>query len=159
MHKLETFLLISAWILTPASLFLIPRAKAREAAFIFLIAQLFSWILGLLVVEFGLIEYPVHELSKANSTSFLFEYLLLPILAAQFILHYPSAKTLKFKILYYLGVMSVFTLSEFLVERYTLIIKYHGWTWYYTFISMSLFFYLTMVVYKWFYKLPKVFSL
>lgn len=159
MHKLEPFLLVGASIICLASILFIPRKKAWEAVFIFLMAQFFSWLFGLVVVEYGWIEYPVRELAKANSTSFSFEYLLLPVFAAHFILRYPSAKALWIRLLYYAGTIALFTITEVLVERFTLIIKYHGWTWYWTSISMSLVFYFTMVIYKWFFRIPRAFSL
>lgn len=159
MHKLETFLLVSAWVVTLASVLFIPRKMAWEASFIFVLTQLFTWILGVTVVECGWIEYPVHELSKANSTSFFFEYLLLPMLAVHFILRYPAGKALWLRIVYFAGAMAAFTIAEVIVERYTLIIKYHGWSWYWTFISMSFVFYFTMVIVKWFFRIRKPFSL
>lgn len=158
-HILERSLLTIEGIACLVSVCFISRKHAAKASFIFLLTQFFSWILGLVVVEFGWIEYPVRELAKANATSFLFEYFLLPIIAVFFVLYYPFSKPLKIKILYYAAIISSFTLIEYFVEKYTLIIKYNTWKWYWTFISETLVFYMVMVIYKWFYKIKKVFSL
>lgn len=159
MYNLEYTLLISSWIATIVSTFFIPKKKACEASFIFILSQVFSWLLGLVVVEYGMIEYPVHILSKANSTDFMFEFLIFPVLAIHFILRYPSAKILWLRLTYFIGTISMFTLAEVIIEKYTMIIKYYSWTWYDTWISMALSFYFIMVIYKWFFKKPPIFSL
>lgn len=158
-YSIESILLTGASIVCFIAIFFIPRKKLDKAALIFLITQFFTWILGLTVVQYGWLEYPVREFSKANSTSFIFEYLMFPILNIFFILKYPTNKQFKLRILYCVTIISVVTLIEFFTERYTMIIKYHSWKWYWTWISMSFTFYLVMVIYKWFYKIKKVFSL
>jgi hypothetical protein len=159
MYYLEKILLTCAGIACFIAIWFIPRKKADRAVFVFLSSQFFTWILGLITVEFAWLDYPVHELSKANSTSFLFEYFMLPIIIIFFVLHYPFNKPLKFRILYYVSFSSSFTLIEYFLEKYTMVIKYHSWKWYWTWISLLLVFYVVMVIYKWFYKIKKVFSL
>lgn len=159
MLSIETILLTGAYIVSFAAVFFISRKKAAEASFIFMLTQFFSWVLGLVVVQFGWLEYPVHELAKANSTSFLFEYFLMPVLAIFFILHYPSGKPVYIRILYFASIISGFTLIEVIVEKYTMIIEYHAWTWYWTWISMSLVFYVVTTIYKWFFRQKKIFSI
>ncbi|AET68201.1 hypothetical protein Desor_2654 [Desulfosporosinus orientis DSM 765] len=158
-YSIESILLTGAWISCFFALFFIPRKKLDRAAFIFLTTQFFSWILGLIVVQYGWLEYPVREFSKANATSFLFEFLMLPIIVIYFILNYPNHKQFKVRILYFAAIISAFTLIEFIIERYTMIIKYHAWKWYWTWISMSLVIYMVMVIYKWFYKQKRIFSI
>jgi len=158
-YSIESILLTGAWIGCFIAIFFIPRKKLDKAALIFLTTQFFTWILGLIVVQYGWLEYPVREFSKANATSFLFEFLILPIISIFFILNYPIHKTLEVRILYFFTIISVFTLIEFLIERNTMIIKYHSWKWYWTWISMSLVIYMVMVIYRWFYKQKRIFSI
>ncbi len=159
MYLIEKITLSSAWVISFISIWFIPRKKASQASLIFLITQFFTWILGLFIVEFACLDYPVRELSKANSTSFSFEYFILPIITIFFVLHYPYNKPFKSRVLYYIIFSSAFTLIEHYLERYTLIIKYHSWKWYWTWISMSLLFYVVMAIYKWFYKIKRIFSI
>lgn len=159
MHYFEKILLTGAGIACFIAIWFIPRKKADKASFIFLLTQFFTWILGIIAVEFAWLDYPVRELSKANSTSFIFEYFLLPTITIFFILHYPSNKPLRLRILYYVTFSSSFTLIEYFLEKYTMVIKYHSWKWYWTWISMSLVFYIVMVIYKWFYKVRRIFSI
>ena len=139
MHTLEIIILITASIACFVSIWFIPKQKAAVASFIFLITQFFTWILGLVAVEFGLLEYPVRELSKANSTSFLFEFLALPFICIFFILKYPFNSPIRLKFVYYLAFTSVFTLIEVILEKYTMVIKYHSWAGSHTGISKMLF--------------------
>lgn len=159
MYVLERTLLAVAGIICFLCIWFIPGKDAAKASFIFLLTQFFSWILGLVVVELGWLEYPVRELAKSNATSFLFEYLLFPVMTINFILRYPSGKSFKLRILYYVSIVSTFTFVEYIVEKYTLIIKYHEWRWYWTLITVALVMYIVMVIYKWYFKIEKVFAL
>lgn len=159
MYYIEKILLAGAVIAFFIAVGFIPRNKADRASFVFLLTQFFTWILGLIAVEFAWLDYPFHELSKANSTSFIFEYLMLPIIAIFFILHYPNNKSLRVKIPYYVSFISAFTLIEYFLEKYSMVIKYHSWKWYWTWISMALVIYMVMIIYKWFYRVKNVFAL
>ena len=159
MYLIERLIIGIVWLICFISLWFIPKNKLREASFIFLFTQLPAWILGLAVVEAGLIEYPVRELHKANATSFSFEYLVLPFICIFFNLYYPNRKNLYKKLLYYVSILSIFTLMEYLAEKYTRILEYINWEWYHTFISMCVVVYLVRVVYKWFFRLKSPLSL
>lgn len=159
MYFKEKLIIISVWIISFISIWFIPKENYRQASVIFLIAQLPSWIFGLLVVEAGLIEYPVRELYRANATSFTFEYLVLPIICIFFNMYFPENKGFYNKVMYYLTILSIFTLIEYFAEEYTLILKYIHWQWYTTFITMGILIYFVRSVYKWFFNLGKPFSL
>lgn len=159
MYWIERVILGSVWVICFISIWFIPREKAAKASFVFLVTQFFTWITGLTVVEFGWIEYPVHEFYKANATSFSFEYFVLPITTIFFILYYPKNKSIKSKILYYVLFSSLLTLFEFCLEKYTLLIKYNSWRWYWTWITVPVVFYGVRCVYKWFYKIKRIFAL
>lgn len=159
MYVLEKTLLAVAGIICFLVLPFIRGKDVVKAAFIFLQTQFFSWMLGLIVVQSGWLDYPVREFAKANATSFLFEYMLFPVMTIVFILKYPSNKSLIIRIAYYATVVSVFTFVEFIVEKYTLIIQYHAWKWYWTWVTVALTFYIVMVIYKWFFRIKKIFAI
>jgi hypothetical protein len=159
MHLLEKTIIAAAWIISFASILLIPREKSRDASFIFLLTQFPTWILGLSVVEFGWIQYPVRLFHEVNGTSISFEYTVMPFLCIFFNLYYPSNKSIHKKIYYYISILSIFTAIEYLAEKYTLILKYIYWHWYLTWISMFIVIYFVRAVYKWFFKLGKPLSL
>lgn len=152
---IEKIFLLSSWTIVFISIWFIPKEKRANASVIFLITQLFTWILGLLVVEFGWLEYPVREFAKANATSFSFEYFSLPVITIFLVLYYPQHKPLPKKLFYVGAFSSTLTIIEYFIEKYTLIINYHSWKWYWSWISVTILFYLVMSIYRWFYKIGK----
>lgn len=150
--KLEAFILITGTILTIFSLIFIPKSKLFQAQFIFLFVQLPTWILGLSAVQLGLITYPYRELSTVNNTSFVFEYLVLPIICIHFNVHYPDNSRKIIRFMYYFGITLVFTIIEYFTEKYTMILKYTGWQVYWTFISVCLVFWISRKTTQWFFR-------
>lgn len=152
MIRIEAVLLIAVPAIAVLSLFLVPKKKLLQAQFIFAFVGLPSWILGLTVVQLGLIEYPYRELSTVNRTSFIFEYLVLPILAIHFNTRFPKHSSKAIKIIYYFGTTLVFTIIEHFTEKYTLILKYTGWKEHWTFIGMCFIFWLSRKGTQWFFR-------
>jgi hypothetical protein len=152
----ETIILISAWILTIITLVLfVPKNKLREAQVIFFFKQLMTWLLGLTVAQYRFIEYPIREFAYATKTSFSFEYFIYPAICVVFILHYPEKKSLTRQFIHYFYFCTVMTILEVLCEKYTNIIKYIHWTWYLTWITLFITFFLSNQYYLWFFKLRR----
>lgn len=135
-----------------ASLLAIPKACRGQMQFVILFVQFPTWLLGLAAVELGLLQYPMHELSRANSTSFVFEYLILPIYCAHFIARFPVRASAVVKMLYYAAASGFITGIEIIVEKYTDILEYNSWTWPVTFFSVLFILWLARVVTLWFFK-------
>lgn len=150
--KLEAVILISVPIITVISLIFVPKSKLFQAQFIFLFVQLPTWILGLATVQLGLIEYPYREFNTVNRTSFIFEYLVLPIMCIHFNVHFPEQSSKAIKWMYYFGTTLVFTVIEYFTEKYTLILKYTGWHSYCTFIGVCIIFWISRKVTFWFFN-------
>lgn len=145
-----------AWVITLVVLIIfVPKARLREAWVIFLFKQLMTWLFGLLVVEFKLIEYPVRLFSYANKTSFCFEFFIYPAVCVIFCLYYPRNKGNWLKLLHYVKYSTVITVIEILVEKYTNIITYLHWTWYLTWMTLFITFFFSFKFYEWFFKLKK----
>ena len=132
---------------------LIPKNKLREASVAFLFKQAVTWILGLEVVQLRLMEYPVRLFSYANRTSFTFEYFEYPSVCAIFNVHYPTKKSLFGQFIYYFYYCTSMTIIEVFLEKYTEILKYINWTWYITWITLFITFYITRMFYVWFFKI------
>jgi hypothetical protein len=150
--KLEAILLIAVPIITVLSLIFVPKSRVFQAQFIFLFVQFPTWILGLTAVQLGLIKYPYRELSTVNNTSFIFEYLVLPIMCIHFNVHFPEQSSKTVKCMYYFGITLVFTLVEYFTEKYTFILKYTGWHLYWTFIGVCFIFWLSRKATFWFFN-------
>lgn len=152
----DVLLIILGWLITIALLLIfVPKEKIRHATIIFLSKQFVTWILGLIVVQLKLIEYPVRSFEYATRSSFDFEYFIYPSFCVIFNLHYPSKKGFFSQFMYYVYYCSTLTIIEVIVERYTNIIKYLNWTWYITWISFFITFYISRKFYHWFFRLDE----
>lgn len=153
---LDKILIIVAWIITAIALILlVPKNRIREAWVIFLFKQFLTWILGIAMVELRLIEYPVRFFAYANKTSFSFEYYIYPAICVIFNLHYPENRNKIIQFLHFVAYCTGISIFEVLCEHYTNIIKYTGWTWYYTWISLFITFFISRTFYIWFFRAYK----
>lgn len=153
-HKKEKSILISTWIISIILLLLfVPKDKIRHAQVSFLFKQTVTWIFGLLVVKYDLIEYPVRFFKKVNKTSFTFEYMVYPALCALFNLYYPEKRNNYIKGLYYIFHSSLITGFEVYAQKFTKLIKYkNGWKWYWSYSTIMFTYFLSRLYYKWFFK-------
>jgi hypothetical protein len=158
--NLERWILIGMFVVSILStIILIPRNKAREAWVLFLFLQVITWPAGLFAVEMGWIEYPVQLLKGANQynrTSLTFEFFIFPIVAIIFSLYYPNVRWFGATI-YYVCFAGFFTIIEVILERTTRLVEYHGWTWYWTLITVIISLFFNHKYYLWYkQKLIKV---
>lgn len=131
----------------------VPRGRLREAHLSFLFKQCLTWLFGLLVVEKNLISYPKRLFfKKAHKTSFTFEYFVYPALCALFNLYYPEKRNYFYKFLHYFVYSGIITGFEAFAYRYTKLINYKNWTWYWSFLTMWLSYYISRIYYRWFFK-------
>ncbi|MCL6571025.1 MAG: hypothetical protein K6T88_05000 [Bacillus sp. (in: Bacteria)] len=150
--NIDRIILLSVWILTIGLMFLIPRVKRRLAVVAFLIKQLITLILGLTVVEFGLIIYPVRLFSKVNRASFTFEYFVYPAVCSLFNVFFPNKRSKLFKLGYYAVFCTTLTIVELIIEKKTDLIIYIHWSWYWTWLSLFATFFMSRTFCVWFFK-------
>ncbi|MFJ8243727.1 CBO0543 family protein [Peribacillus asahii] len=149
--RIEWWILLSAFTVTTGILFFIPKNKIRLAVVAFLSKQAITFLIGAVVVEFGLIEYPVRLFASINRTSFTYEYYVLPVICAVFNVWYPTNKSTLIQLSYYVGYSSVLTIIEVIIEKYTALIKYIHWEWYITWITVCFAFFISHLFCIWFF--------
>ncbi|MFV2049597.1 CBO0543 family protein [Metabacillus sp. YM-086] len=153
--KLDNTIELLAWIITSILLIkFVPRKRIREAIVSFLFKQVITWLVGLLVVEKDLISYPNRLFFKKTiKSSFTFEYFVYPGLCALFNLYYPENKPKILKVLYYSFHTSIITIFEIIAVKYTNLIKYNKWKWYWSFITMYMSYFLSRIFQRWFFRI------
>ena len=152
----DVLILVAVWVATIIMLILfIPKNKIREAQLIFLFKQSITWLVGLLVVELRLIEYPVRLFKYVNKTSFTFEYFIYPAISTVFNINYPVGKSNIRKFMHYFSYCTAMTVLEVLCVKYTNIIVYLHWTWYVTWITLFITFFISRKYYLWFFSYNK----
>jgi hypothetical protein len=154
---IEHIIVGAAWVLTALALWRwVPRDRngLRKAHVAFFFKQMITWLFGLLVVEWGLILYPIHEFEHANMTSFTFEFFVYPAICTFYNVYYPATQSYFQEFLYTALFCSPITLLEVVLEKYTDLIHYNQWTWYWTWITLYLTFRMSRAYVKWFYSNP-----
>ncbi|BFT68902.1 CBO0543 family protein [Paenibacillus sp. P36] len=148
--KVDYFIILAVWVISAIGMLLVPKSDRRKAHVAFLFQQFLSWILGLIVVEHKWLEYPVRELQR-NYSSLTFEFIGYPIIAVYLNIYYPKVKKGLARFLFVLAFPTAITVIEVILEAHTQVIKYHTWSWYWTFISIWATLQLSLVFNHWFF--------
>jgi hypothetical protein len=150
--KIEFTILYTVWAIALFLILAVPKNLRREASVATLIQQCITWFLGLLAVEWNLIEYPYREFASVNETSFTYEFFAFPVVSSYYVLFYPKNKKWLQGLGYTALFTTVLTIPEVVFEKYTNLINYLHWHWYFTWISVFLTLYLLLALYRWFFK-------
>jgi hypothetical protein len=148
----EKMILAGVIALSLGLILFIPKNKKPVAQLAFLFKQMLTWILGLIVVEYGLIEYPVRFFTAENRSSLVFEFLAFPAVCGVFNAYFPAKRSWAIKAAYYFTYATLLTLVEVCLEKYTDLIKYIHWTWYCSWIMLLLTFVASRLFCNWFFK-------
>lgn len=111
--------------------------------------HLLTWMFGLVVVEWKLLEYPVREFPYATRASFGFEYFIYPSTCVIFILRFPENGSRLKKLGWYMFWPTWMTIVEVWLERNTDLVHYIHWSWYWTWITLLITFFIPRLFYKW----------
>lgn len=153
--RMEWWILLSVYAAVAGIVFFIPKDKIRLALVAFLFKQVITFLTGIVVVELGLLEYPVRLFASVNRTSFTYEYFAFPVVCAAFNVWYPNNRSALAQVGYYVGYSSVLTIVEAMIEKYTDLINYVHWEWYITWITICVTFFMTRLFCVWFFAKPK----
>ncbi|MBL0386085.1 hypothetical protein JJB07_05405 [Tumebacillus sp. ITR2] len=124
----EFWILVSLWVVIPVALWrLTPKSRTREMHLVFMSMQTFTWLFDILVVQFGLIEYPYREFPHATRMNFTLHFLLYPSLAVVFMLYFPEAKPKWVKALYTVLFSAGIAAIAVVIERYTHLVHLVSW--------------------------------
>lgn len=150
---MDLVILYSVWIITIVLLVIFIKPKySIEAQVSFLFMQIPSWLFGAWVVQKGLIEYPVGFLKTVYKSSFTFEFFVFPSVSAIFNVHFPKDKSWFVKSIYILSFPTAITILEVNLVKYTQLIKYLNWAWYWSFITLTFTLLISYGYYLWFFK-------
>jgi hypothetical protein len=152
--RIEWWILILVYVVATGLLFFIPKNKIRIAVVAFVFKQVITFLIGLVVVQLGLIEYPVRSFASINRTSFDYEFYFFPVTCAVFNAWYPTHRRALIQLGYYLLFSTVLTVGEVIIERYTDLIHYIHWKWYISFLTIFISFYIVRTFCVWFFSKP-----
>jgi hypothetical protein len=109
----------------------------RDWVVVFLFMCVLDFVWGSLVVELGLIEYPVRLLQNWYDTNILFEIWVFPILGILY--NQVTRERGLWPIIYFAALFSAgITAIEYPIELYTNLIRYIDWSWSTSFYTLSM---------------------
>lgn len=115
------------------SLLIFIRKRNIKSAFLaILVYQTFTWPAGLLLTYLHMLEYPVRLFPKAIDSSFLNGFIINPSIFCIYYIHYPKKSKLAWRFLYTLLILTIPITIEFLNNKYTNLVKYKSWNWYFS---------------------------
>ena len=149
--RIEWWILIAVYVVGIGILLFIPRTQIRLAIAAFLFLQVITFLIGLAVVQLGMIEYPVRCFASVNRTSFTYEFFAFPVISAAFNVWYPGGRRIPIQLGYYIGICSVLSFLEVLIDKYTDLIQYVHWEWYFSWVTIGLSLFLSRLFCNWFF--------
>lgn len=118
--SIEHFILIAISLFSCLSIFYIPETKYRLALIAFLAFEATTWASMNILVEIGMITFPVRGLFiKASQAGFVQNFIFFPMAYVWFILLYQRIKTLPGKILHYFIFVSLIVWFIYFISIYT----------------------------------------
>jgi hypothetical protein len=126
----------------------------KDTILVFLMKAYFSTFIGIFVAKEKMIEYPVRFLSKYFETSIIFESFLYPIMCVYFFQTTYHSRLLGIIVQCALYTAAL-TIIEVFCEKYTNLIKYHTWTWMYSFITIFLLSLFVRMLMQWMNKMDQ----
>lgn len=150
---LEQNLLLLFWTAgIAAAVFLVPKRKRHAFFLAFLISQGLGWIVQIFLVQWGLIAYPVREFPHASNLGLTKQLITFPVCCGMYVIYEPIGRHWARRIAYSAVWIAALTAFDHMLERYTDILSYTGFHWYYA----SLYFLVMLrsgrAVVRWFFR-------
>lgn len=150
---MEHWILIAMWLFGFVGFILfIPRKNWRKGFLAFLIFQAIIWLSDMPAFQYGVLSAPVRELPKATDLPLTIDYFFYPVLFSIFYVNKRVWASLWSRMTYFFIWISVITLFDIVIERYTDLLEYGFLTWWGMWIYIWILFYLSQVCCNWFYK-------
>lgn len=136
---------------TTAIVLLIPKNRLRQTLFALLVYQALLWVSILFHVKFGLLSFPVREFPKATDVLFTTAYFFYPLMYGLYIIFEPKVSFIV-RLCYMSLWISGLTAIDYFIEKYSDLIVYENYTWYWSWLNFFILFLLSSLIYKWFFK-------
>ncbi|MES1043382.1 hypothetical protein FOA22_02505 [Heyndrickxia oleronia] len=149
----EYMILAAMWLFgTIGFILFIPQKDRRKGLLAAIMFQALIWLCDMPSFTYGLLSAPVRIFPKATDLTLTINYFFYPILFAIYYVHSKSMNSLWLKITSFFVWISIITIYDYILERYTDLIKYGSLTWLGMWIYIGLLFSISLVCCNWFYK-------
>lgn len=130
----------------------IPHKDWRRGFLAAMMFQAFIWLCDMPTFTYGLLRAPVRLFPKATDLTVTINYFFYPILFAIFYVHRKVKNSLWFRFTYFFVWISIITIYDTVLERYTDLIKYGAMNWFGMLIYTGFLFYISIICCDWFYS-------
>lgn len=156
---MERLILVAMWLFGFVGLILfIPRKDLRKGFLALMVFQSIIWLCDMFSFKYDLLNAPVRLFPKATDLTITINYFFYPVLFSIFYVHKRVEGSLWTRFIYFFVWISIITLFDFVIEKYTDLLEYGSLTWYGMWVYIGLLFYLSQVCCNWFYKDKSLFK-
>ncbi len=150
---MEYLILVAMWLFGFVGFILfIPHKERRKGFLAFFMFQAIIWLCDMPSFQFGLLSAPVRLLPKATDIPLTINYFFYPVLFSIFYVNKRVKGSLWFRITYFFVWVSVITLFDVVIERYTDLLEYGLLSWWGMWIYIWFLFYVSQFCCNWFFK-------
>jgi hypothetical protein len=150
--SVEFVILIAMWAIGIISfLIFTPNRHRRKLIFGYLVCKTLTWLSTLFHVKFNLLIFPIREFPKATDLLLTTEYFFYPLLCGFYIIHEPKLNYFV-RFLYLSLWISILVIIDVMIEKYTNLIEYIHYDWYWTWLNFFCIFALSNMIYHWFFR-------
>jgi hypothetical protein len=130
----------------------IPNKERRKGLLAALIFQSIIWLCDMPSFTYGLLSAPVRIFPKATDLTVTINYFFYPILFGIFYVNRKAKNSQWFSFTYFFVWISIITIYDTVLERYTDLIEYKSLNWFGMWIYIGFLFFISLVCCNWFYK-------
>ncbi|WML41436.1 CBO0543 family protein [Neobacillus sp. OS1-2] len=157
--RMEYLILAAMWLFgIIAWILFIPSNDRRKGFLAYLMFQGIVWLCDMPSFTFGLLRAPVREFPKATDLPLTINYFFYPVLFSILYVHRKVTGRIRTRMTYFFVWVTVITLFDIVLERYTDLLEYETLTWYGMWIYMVFLFYVSQVCCNWFFKDKSLFQ-
>lgn len=150
---MDYVILAAMWLFGIAGfILLIPRQDRRKGLLAFMVFQSFIWLFDMPSFTYDLLSAPVRLLPKATDLTVTINYLFYPVLFSIFYTRRKVNSGMRYTVLNLFVWVSLITLFDVIIERYTNLLEYGRITWFGMWIYIGFIFLLSEACCNWFYK-------
>lgn len=156
---MERLILAAMWLFGFLGWILfIPRKDWRKGLLAFMMFQAIIWLCDMPSFKYGLLSAPVREFPKATDLSITINYFFYPVLFSIFYVRKRVNVSRWSRFAYFFVWVSLITLYDFVIEKYTELLEYGSLTWYGMWLYIGFLFYVSQVCCNWFFKDKSLFQ-
>ena len=145
--------MLAMWLFGTAGFILfIPRKDWRMGFFSFLLFQAIIWLVDMITFALDWQHAPVREFPKATHMPLTLDYFFYPVSFAIYYVNKKSKDCLWSRFIYFFVWISVITLFDNVLERYTDLIAYDKMTWYTIWLDFGFLYSVSQVCCNWYFK-------